>query len=124
MAGMLIGLRSANRLASGASRGGRDFHQDCRYRRGFDENRFHVKEDDARNPGVIADCTGDNAGDSVGPQPMDLRLRRHRRGADFVHSACRSGASPRSRKRIRQTASLDFRDATGHGDRQRTGICH
>ena len=28
---------------------------------------FHVKEDDARNPGVIADCTGDNAGDSVGP---------------------------------------------------------
>jgi len=28
---------------------------------------FGVKEDDARNPGVIADCTGDNAGDSVGP---------------------------------------------------------
>jgi K(+)-stimulated pyrophosphate-energized sodium pump len=28
---------------------------------------FKVKEDDARNPGVIADCTGDNAGDSVGP---------------------------------------------------------
>ena len=28
---------------------------------------FRVKEDDARNPGVIADCTGDNAGDSVGP---------------------------------------------------------
>jgi K(+)-stimulated pyrophosphate-energized sodium pump len=28
---------------------------------------FHVKEDDPRNPGVIADCTGDNAGDSVGP---------------------------------------------------------
>ena len=28
---------------------------------------FHVKEDDARNPGVIADCVGDNAGDSVGP---------------------------------------------------------
>jgi K(+)-stimulated pyrophosphate-energized sodium pump len=28
---------------------------------------FHAKEDDARNPGVIADCTGDNAGDSVGP---------------------------------------------------------
>jgi K(+)-stimulated pyrophosphate-energized sodium pump len=28
---------------------------------------FSVKEDDARNPGVIADCTGDNAGDSVGP---------------------------------------------------------
>ena len=30
---------------------------------------FKIKEDDARNPGVIADCTGDNAGDSVGPAP-------------------------------------------------------
>src|ERR1700686_1335946 len=29
---------------------------------------FKIKEDDARNPGVIADCTGDNAGDSVGPR--------------------------------------------------------
>ncbi|MCC7086169.1 MAG: sodium-translocating pyrophosphatase, partial [Pirellulales bacterium] len=28
---------------------------------------FKIEEDDARNPGVIADCTGDNAGDSVGP---------------------------------------------------------
>ena len=28
---------------------------------------FRIKEDDVRNPGVIADCTGDNAGDSVGP---------------------------------------------------------
>src|SRR3546814_8778342 len=28
---------------------------------------FKIKEDDARTPGVIADCTGDNAGDSVGP---------------------------------------------------------
>src|SRR5437867_2508051 len=28
---------------------------------------FNIKEDDARSPGVIADCTGDNAGDSVGP---------------------------------------------------------
>src|SRR5262249_52481514 len=29
--------------------------------------RFNIKEDDERHPGVIADCTGDNAGDSVGP---------------------------------------------------------
>ncbi|MDD5674749.1 MAG: sodium-translocating pyrophosphatase [Chitinivibrionales bacterium] len=28
---------------------------------------FNIKEDDPRNPGVVADCTGDNAGDSVGP---------------------------------------------------------
>ena len=34
---------------------------------------FKIKEDDARNPGVIADCTGDNAGDSVGPTPTDSR---------------------------------------------------
>src|ERR1700730_8034655 len=34
---------------------------------GLVKNVFKIKEDDARNPGVIADCTGDNAGDSVGP---------------------------------------------------------
>ncbi len=34
---------------------------------------FKIKEDDARNPGVIADCTGDNAGDSVGPRPTALK---------------------------------------------------
>jgi K(+)-stimulated pyrophosphate-energized sodium pump len=33
---------------------------------------FKIKEDDARNPGVIADCTGDNAGDSVGPSADGL----------------------------------------------------
>ena len=33
---------------------------------------FKIKEDDARNPGVIADCTGDNAGDSVGPSARRL----------------------------------------------------
>src|SRR5258708_11312087 len=33
---------------------------------------FKIKEDDVRNPGVIADCTGDNAGDSVGPSADGL----------------------------------------------------
>ena len=35
---------------------------------------FKIKEDDVRNPGVIADCTGDNAGDSVGPPPTVSKL--------------------------------------------------
>ena len=49
---------------------------------------FKIKEDDARNPGVIADCTGDNAGDSVGPTRRRLRdLRRDGRRADHVHPA-------------------------------------
>jgi len=34
---------------------------------------FKIKEDDARTRGVIADCTGDNAGDSVGPSADALR---------------------------------------------------
>jgi K(+)-stimulated pyrophosphate-energized sodium pump len=48
---------------------------------------FKIKEDDARNPGVIADCTGDNAGDSVGPS------------ADGVEtpSSCWACAAKRSR---------------------------
>ena len=68
---------------------------------------FKIKEDDARNPGVIADCTGDNAGDSVGPSAEWLRnLRCHWRRADHVHivgskRTIDSGA----------VAGLDFRDA-------------
>ncbi len=47
---------------------------------------FNIKEDDARNPGVIADCTGDNAGRLGRPERRRLRdLRRHRRRADLVH---------------------------------------
>src|SRR5260370_1330827 len=37
---------------------------------------FKIKEDDARNPGVIADCTGDNAGDSVGPSAHGFETYR------------------------------------------------
>jgi len=45
----------------------RNLHQNRRHWSRSDEDRLQIKEDDARNPGVIADCTGDNAGDSVGP---------------------------------------------------------
>ena len=76
---------------------------------------FNIKEDDARNPGVIADCTGDNAGDSVGPTRRRLRdLRRHRRRAHLVHPPRRArpdrpGAAPR----------LDLRDAHRDDHRER-----
>ena len=45
----------------------RHLHQDRRHRHDLMKIVFKIKEDDARNPGVIADCVGDNAGDSVGP---------------------------------------------------------
>ncbi len=45
----------------------RYLHQDRRHRLRPDEDRVQHQEDDPANPGVIADCTGDNAGDSVGP---------------------------------------------------------
>ncbi len=73
---------------------------------------FNVKEDDARNPGVIADCTGDNAGDSVGPSADGFEtLWRYRRRADFVHPAGgeRSAGSGAA-------AGLDIRDARDDGD--------
>ena len=54
---------------------------------------FRIKEDDARNPGVIADCTGDNAGRLGRPDGGRLRdVRRHRRGADLVHPSRRHGS--------------------------------
>ena len=69
---------------------------------------FNIKEDDARNPGVIADCTGDNAGDSVGPERRRLRdVRRHRRRADLVHPARRASEPARAGA----AAGLDLRDA-------------
>ncbi len=73
---------------------------------------FKIKEDDVRNPGVIADCTGDNAGDSVGPSRRRFRnLRRHRRRADHVYPVGRAepdGAGA--------AAGLDLRHARHDGD--------
>ena len=81
---------------------------------------FKIKEDDARNPGVIADCTGDNAGDSVGPVGRRVRdLRRDRRRAHLVHPACgRESDGPDS------TARLDLHDAHRHGDCLRRVVPH
>ena len=76
---------------------------------------FNIKEDDARNPGVIADCTGDNAGDSVGPTRRRVRdLRRHRRRADHLHPAGRQRSDDPG-----PAAGLDLRDAHHDDRRQR-----
>jgi K(+)-stimulated pyrophosphate-energized sodium pump len=68
---------------------------------------FKIKEDDARNPGVIADCTGDNAGDSVGPSADGFETYgRYRRGADHFYSAGREDSYGAG-----AAAGLDLRDA-------------
>ena len=59
---------------------------------------FKIKEDDPRNPGVIADCTGDNAGDSVGPTADGFETYGvDRRGADLVHRARRDARAQGAR---------------------------
>ena len=55
---------------------------------------FKIKEDDARNPGVIADCVGDNAGDSVGPTADGFETYGvHRRRLHHVHPPARRVAA-------------------------------
>ena len=73
---------------------------------------FKIKEDDARNPGVIADCTGDNAGDSVGPSADGFETYGVTGVAlIYFHPAGgeRSGGPG-------ATAGLDLRDARRDGD--------
>ena len=76
---------------------------------------FNIKEDDARNPGVIADCTGDNAGDSVGPTADGFETYGVTGVALItfillaVPDADHPGAAP----------GLDLRDAHPDGHRQR-----
>ena len=76
---------------------------------------FNIKEDDARNPGVIADCTGDNAGDSVGPTADGFETYGVTGVAliSFILLAVHEpdGAGP--------AAGLDLRDARHDGHRQR-----
>ena len=101
---------------------------------------FNIKEDDARNPGVIADCTGDNAGDSVGPSAdgfetygvtgvaliafillavtrsagagaaAGLDLRHAHHDGDFVRGV-RTSSTKRSRRRSTATDEVQLRSA-------------
>ena len=78
---------------------------------------FNIKEDDARNPGVIADCTGDNAGDSVGPSADGFETYGVTGVALITFILL---AIPESQRRAPgQAARLDLRDA--HHDDHRLG---
>ena len=76
---------------------------------------FKIKEDDARNPGVIADCTGDNAGDSVGPTADGFETYGVTGVAliTFILLAVPEAGRPGA------AAGLDLRDARHDGRRQR-----
>ena len=73
---------------------------------------FKIKEDDARNPGVIADCTGDNAGDSVGPSADGFETYGVTGVAliTFILLAVNRSAGPSA------AAGLDLRDARHDDD--------
>ena len=75
---------------------------------------FNIKEDDARNPGVIADCIGDNAGDSVGPSADGFETYGVTGVAliTFILLAVHDG-------RPGAAAGLDLRDAHHDDHRQR-----
>ena len=76
---------------------------------------FNIKEDDARNPGVIADCTGDNAGDSVGPSADGFETYGVTGVAliSFILVAVNGPGRPGP------AAGLDLRHARDDGHRQR-----
>ncbi len=74
---------------------------------------FNIKEDDARNPGVIADCTGDNAGDSVGPSADGFETY----GVTGVALISFILLAVQRRARAGAAARLDLRDAH-HDDRR------
>ena len=75
---------------------------------------FKIKEDDARNPGVIADCTGDNAGDSVGPSADGFETY----GVTGVALITFILLAARNPDRAGPAAGLDLRDARADGHRE------
>ena len=76
---------------------------------------FNIKEDDARNPGVIADCTGDNAGDSVGPTADGFETYGVT-GVALITFILLAVTEP---DRPGAAAGLDLRHARHDGDHQR-----
>ena len=76
---------------------------------------FNIKEDDARNPGVIADCTGDNAGDSVGPSADGFETYGVT-GVALISFILVAVTEP---TRPGPAARLDLRDARDDGHRER-----
>ena len=75
---------------------------------------FKIKEDDARNPGVIADCTGDNAGDSVGPSADGFETY----GVTGVALITFILLGVKESRRAGAIAGLDLRDAHRHAGRR------
>ena len=76
---------------------------------------FNIKEDDARNPGVIADCTGDNAGDSVGPSADGFETYGVT-GVALISFILLAVKTPATQVAI---ARLDLRHAGAHDRRER-----
>ena len=81
---------------------------------------FKIKEDDARNPGVIADCTGDNAGDSVGPSADGFETYGVT-GVALITFILLGVKSPTVQV---QLAGVDLRDAHRHAGGQRARLLH
>ena len=85
---------------------------------------FKIKEDDARNPGVIADCVGDNAGDSVGPTADGFETYGVTGVALITFILIGRAPQPTGRHVQVQLAGLDLRHAPDHGDYQRPVLLH
>ena len=81
---------------------------------------FKIKEDDARNPGVIADCTGDNAGDSVGPSADGFETY----GVTGVALITFIILAVQQPGRAGAVAGLDLHHAHHDGDLQRCRLLH
>ena len=81
---------------------------------------FNIKEDDARNPGVIADCTGDNAGDSVGPSADGFETY----GVTGVALITFILLAVADTTRAGAAAGVDLRDAHHDDHRERPVVLH